>query len=72
MQETQVVWVPYLVREDPVEEEMVTHSSMLAWKTLWTEQPGGLQSVGPQSRAYAHMYTGVPVLEFFHFLWTCT
>ena len=29
---------------DPLEEEMVTHSSILAWKTLWTEEPGGLQS----------------------------
>ena len=33
-------------REDPLEEEMVTRSSILAWRILWTEEPGGLQSVG--------------------------
>ena len=48
MQETQEAWVPHLGREGPLEEEMVTHSSMLAWKTPWTEQPGGLQSMGLQ------------------------
>ena len=34
------------VRKDPLEEEMATHRSILAWKTLWTEEPGGLQSIG--------------------------
>ena len=34
--------------EDPLEEEMVTHSSILAWKILWTEEPAGLQSMGSQ------------------------
>ena len=34
--------------EDPLEEEMTTHSSILAWKTPWTEEPGGPQSVGSQ------------------------
>ena len=33
----------------PLEEEMVTHSSVLAWRILWTEEPGGLQSIGLQS-----------------------
>ena len=33
-------------REDPLEEGMVTHSSILAWRILWTEEPGGLQSFG--------------------------
>ena len=32
--------------EDPLEEEMATHSSILAWKIPWTEEPGGLQSMG--------------------------
>ena len=36
--------------EDPLEEEMVTHSSILAWGIPWTGEPGGLQSVGSQSR----------------------
>ena len=38
-----------LCREDPLEEEMATHSSILAWKTPWTEEPGRLQSMGSQS-----------------------
>ena len=43
MQET---WVQTLVREDLLEKEMVTHSSILAWKVPWTEEPGGLQYMG--------------------------
>ena len=43
MQET---WVPSLGWEDPLEKEMATHSSTLAWKIPWTEEPGGLQSMG--------------------------
>ena len=34
--------------KDPLEKEMVTHSSILAWKMSWTEEPGGLQSMGSQ------------------------
>ena len=34
--------------EDPLEEGMATHSSVLAWRTPWTEKPGGLQSMGSQ------------------------
>ena len=45
MQETQV---QSLDLEDPLEEEMATHSSILAWKIPWTEEPGGLQSMGSQ------------------------
>ena len=37
--------------EDPLEKEMATHSSILAWKISWTEEPGGLQSMGLQSEA---------------------
>ena len=37
-------------REDPLEEEMATHSSILAWETPWTEELGGLQSTGSQSQ----------------------
>ena len=48
MQETKEVWVRSLGQEDPLEEEMATHSSILAWRTPWTEEPGGLQSMGPQ------------------------
>ena len=38
--------VPCLDWEDPLEEEMATHSSILAWESLWTEEPGRLQSMG--------------------------
>ena len=37
-----------LGQEDPLEEEMATHSSVLAWRIPWTDEPGGLQSMGPQ------------------------
>ena len=39
-------WVQSLGCEDPLEKEMATHSSILAWKISWTEEPGGLQSMG--------------------------
>ena len=48
MQETQETPVQSLVREDPLEKEMATHSSILAWEIPWTEEPGGLQSMGLQ------------------------
>ena len=41
-------WVQSLGREDPLEKEMATHSSILAWKIPWTEDPGRLQSMGSQ------------------------
>ena len=44
MQETQEIWVHSLGEEDPLEEEMATHSSILAWRIPWTEEPGGLYS----------------------------
>ena len=44
----QETWVPSLSQEDPLEEEMATHCSILAWRMPWTEEPGGLQSMGSQ------------------------
>ena len=41
-------WVRSLGREDPLEKEMATHSSILAWRIPWTEKPGGLQFRGSQ------------------------
>ena len=41
-------WVRFLGWEDPLEKEMATHSSILAWKILWMEEPGRLQSMGSQ------------------------
>ena len=52
MQET---WDQSLGREDPLEKEMVTHSSILAWRIPWMEEPGGLQFMG--SRRVGHDFT---------------
>ena len=41
-------WVQSLGREDPLEKGMAAHSSILAWRMPWTEEPGGLQSIGSQ------------------------
>ena len=48
MQEPQEIQVRSLGQEDPLEEEMATHSNILAWRILRTEEPGGLQSKGSQ------------------------
>ena len=42
------MWVQFLGWEDPLEEAMATHSSILAWRIPWTEEPSGLQSIGLQ------------------------
>ena len=52
MQETQETWVPPLGREEPLEEEMATHSSILAWEIPWTEESGGLQSMESQTAGH--------------------
>ena len=44
--ETQKMWVQSLGQEDLLEKEMATHSSIPAWEIPWTEEPGGLQSMG--------------------------
>ena len=49
MQET---GVQSLGQEDPLEKRMGTHSSILAWRIPWTEEPGGLQSIGSQRIRY--------------------
>ena len=60
------MWVPSLGWEDPLEEGMATHSSILAWRIPWTEEPGGLQSTGckepdtTEVTEYAHV-------KYFHF-----
>ena len=46
VQETQEIWIPSLAGKDPLEKAVAPHSSTLAWKIPWTEQPGGLQSTG--------------------------
>ena len=49
----QRTWVPSLGREDPLEEGMETHSTVLAWRIPGTEEPGGLQSMGSQTVGHA-------------------
>ena len=51
MQETQENQVQSLGQEDPLEKEMATLSSILAWRIPWTEELGGLQSMGKQSQS---------------------
>ena len=46
----QKTWVQYLGPEDPLEEEMATHSNILAWRISWSEEPGRLWSIGLQSQ----------------------
>ena len=48
MQESQKMWVQSLGQEDPLEEGMATHPSILAWEIPRAEEPGGLQSMGSQ------------------------
>ena len=48
MQETQETQVQSLGQEDPLEESIATHYSILAWRILWTEEPEGLYSMGSQ------------------------
>ena len=51
------MWFQSLGQEDSLEKEMATHSSILAWKIPWTEEPGGLQSMGvtkSQTRLSTH------------------
>ena len=50
MQEMQEIQVQSLGQEDPLEKGMVIHSSILAWRIQWTEEPGGLQSMRSQSQ----------------------
>ena len=45
----QETWVQSLGQEDPLEKGMATHSSILAWEIPWTEEPGGLRSMGLQT-----------------------
>ena len=60
IQETQV---QSLGREDPLEKEMATHSSILAWRAPWTEKPGGLQSTGSQESDMTKPQTTTGILK---------
>ena len=74
MQETQEMWIQSLGTEDPLEKEMATCSSTLAWRFPWTEEIGGLQSIGLErdtieltfARARAHTHTHTHTLTHTH------
>ena len=53
----QETWVWLLGWEDPLEKEMATHSSIVAWEIPWTEEPGGLQSMGSLQRVRYDLVT---------------
>ena len=57
MQETEQMWVRSLGPKDPGEECMLTHSITLAWRTPWTEEYGGLQSIGLQSQTWLKLFS---------------
>ena len=48
------MWVQSLGKEDPLKEEMATHSGTLAWEIPWTEEPAGLQPTGLQRESVGH------------------
>ena len=59
-QETQEVWARSPGREDPLQEDMAAHSSILAWRIPWAEEPGGLQARGrKESDATEHLHVRV-------------
>ena len=61
MQQTEVRSVD---QKDPLEQEMATHSSILAWQIPWTREPGGLQSMGPQRDTTEHVHLHVVFYMF--------
>ena len=66
MQEMQEMWVWSLGQEGPLEKEMATHSSILAWKIPWAEEPGGLQPVGLQRARHNWAHTRMRALVWLH------
>ena len=74
MQETQETWVWSLGWEAPLEKEMATHSSIFAWGVPWTQEPRGLQSIGPQKvghnletkQQWQHPYAAGIILFILH------
>ena len=61
----QEAWVQSLGQKDLLEKEMAPHSSTLAWKILWTEEPGGLLSMGSQSQTQLSDFTFTLYIKFF-------
>ena len=62
MKETEKTQVQFLSQEDPLEEEMATHSSILAWEIPWTEELGGIHWVAESDRTeHTHTHTHTPL-----------
>ena len=57
MKETQDMWVPFQGQKDSLEEEMATHSNILAWRIPWTEEPGGLHIVHGVKKSWIRHHT---------------
>ena len=55
--------------EDPLEEGIATHSSILAWRTLWTEEPGRLQSLGSQRVGHDYMIKRLTLMCYIYQIW---
>ena len=62
------MWVRSLGQEDPLEEEMAKHSSILAWEIPWTEEPGGLQFIGLQKDRHDWATEHNTQYEFIHII----
>ena len=60
LREIRETWVQSLGWDDSLEKEMATHSSILAWKIPWTEEPGRLQSMGSQRVGHDRAILGLP------------
>ena len=60
------MWVQSLGWEDPLEKRIVTHSSNLAWRIPWTEEPGRLHSMGSQRAVNSHIYIYICHIFFIH------
>ena len=66
MLETQETQVKSLGQKDPLEKEMATHSSVLAWKVPWTEEPGGLHTVHRNTKSWTGLSTHVHDIRLGH------
>ena len=73
--EPQETWVQSLGQEDPLQEEMTTHSSTAAWEIPWTEEPGGMQNMGSQRVRHdfhmKHMLFHFCVHDYITHIYTC-
>ena len=68
--EMQKTRIRFLGQEDLLEKEMETHSSILAWEILWTEEPGGLQSMGSKESDMLLLLSHFSRVQLFAALWT--